>query len=194
MMTFRLTSMLMLVQFPIAVSDSFLSPLLVAEHSAGSTCGMDASTKVPDCDMEDKGSCGNACCTVDVHFPKESPKELYRKLKEALDNDNEYAYVSGKMPHDEHPTDDLTKFDMKWKYIVSGTHTTSKRKYVDMLKFNIRANDDDSGGSYLRAFSISETPGALGDNGQNYKNLKFLVDSMKLKSSVKVIDGCGKSK
>ena len=34
-----------------------------------SSCGGDRPSKVLDCDKVDMGSCGNACCGVDIHLP-----------------------------------------------------------------------------------------------------------------------------
>ena len=46
----------------------------------------------------------------------------------------------------------------------------------------------------VRLFSISNIHGALGDNGQTYNNIKYLVDSTlpdKTLSSLKIVHGCG---
>jgi hypothetical protein len=55
----------------------FCALLLVALASAqfptaksgvdnNSTCGADSPSKVPDCGKTDLGSCGNACCTIEL--------------------------------------------------------------------------------------------------------------------------------
>merc|ERR1719203_1734857 len=122
------------------------------------------------------GSCGNACCSVEVTVADTMPETLYEKILRFLQaggDGNSYAYVNGTMPFGEHPADDLRSLHFDYKFIVQGTHTTSGRGYVDTLNFNIRSEDNAS--SVLRAFSISNIAGALGDSGQNYKSLNYLI-------------------
>jgi len=55
-------------------------------------------------------------------------------------------------------------------YIGQAYHTTSgPAHYVDTVNFWIKTGK--AGYSTLRAFSTSQIAGALGDNGQNYKNI-----------------------
>jgi len=156
-----------------------------------STCGLEKS-RPADC-KEDMGSCGNACCALDIEVSK-APEALYADLKQILTSgadSHAYSYVPGTMPFKEHPPDDLRDFNIKHKFIVQGSHTTSGRKYVDTLNFNIRASSGSS--SVLRAFSISNIHGALGDAGQNYMNLAFVLRALGADpSSATELHGCGK--
>ena len=76
-----------------------------------SSCGGDQPSKVVDCDHPDMGSCGNACCTVDVET-RLSPKEAYEAFKAELvhgGGDYSYAYSSGAGPGGQNPSDNLTQ-------------------------------------------------------------------------------------
>ena len=57
--------------------------------------------------------------------------------------------------------------------------------YVDTLNFNIKQDGDTT---TLRLFSISNIHGALGDAGQNYKTLAYILEGRGLS----VVHGCGK--
>ena len=69
-------------------------------------------------------------------------------------------------------------------YIFQGHHNTSGG-YVDTLNFNLKPTAD---GHLLRMFSVSNIHGALGDSGQNYKTLAFILEGR----ANTVIHGCGK--
>ena len=61
---------------------------------------------------------------------------------------------------------------LPWRYTTSGFHATSGG-YVDQLKFSVGVTS--GGNAKVRMSSISGINGALGDMGQNYKNLAFLA-------------------
>ena len=76
-------------------------------------------------------------------------------------------------------------------FIGQATHTTSgDAHYVDTINYGISTNHD---GTYtIRAFSISGIGGALGDNGQNYKNAIYPLNVAFGGGAVKPVDGsCG---
>uniref|UniRef100_A0A7S1WXY9 Uncharacterized protein n=1 Tax=Alexandrium catenella TaxID=2925 RepID=A0A7S1WXY9_ALECA len=167
-----------------------------SEHqqpTGSSTCGMTAGKPKVDCDKPDMGSCGNACCALDVHLGM-SPRDAYDAAAGFLSSgggDGAYSLVNGTMPYGEHPADDLTAMSMTWKYIFQGKHTTSGRGYVDTLDFNIRSDSPDS--CVLRAFSISDIHGALGDAGQNYKTLAYMLKALGVDpAGAALLYGCGK--
>ena len=57
------------------------------------------------------GSCGNACCTVDVET-RLPPKEAYEAFKGELihgGGDSSYTYSSGPGPGGQNPSDNLTQ-------------------------------------------------------------------------------------
>jgi len=184
----------MLVSSGISLTSSFpvqMSPDLMTHRVSTSTCGMKKGA-VADCDREDMGSCGNACCTLEAATTL-APEGVYKSLVTFLKQggDGAYKYVSGVMPFNEHPADDLRKFNMTYKFIVQGVHTTSIRKYNDTMNFNIRVS---SGSTILRGFSVSDIAGALGDGGQNYKSLVYLFDAINItRSAIVTVYGCPKA-
>ena len=79
-----------------------------------------------------------------------------------------------------------TQYPIRWDYIFEGTHTTAGG-YVDTLKFNIGRPASPDAGTTMRVFSLSRIHGALGDNGQNYKNIKYMIEN----HEAKIVLGCG---
>ena len=82
------------------------------------------------------------------------------------------------------PSDNLTMYPIAWDFIFQGTHNTTGG-YVDTLKFNLARGN--ASGTTLRVFSVSTIHGALGDNGQNYKNIAYLLEG----HTGRVVYGCG---
>merc|ERR1712110_1300352 len=144
---------------------------------------------------KDMGSCGNACCIVDYDIQGDVNRSyhLYMYaigfLKQG-GKDGSFSYTTGPDKAGHNPGDDLTKYPIEWDYIFQGTHTTTGG-YVDTLNFNIgRA----PGGMLrdpsvtMRISSVSNIHGALGDNGQNFKNIAtFLEGSF----GGRFVHGCG---
>ena len=171
--------------------------VLVSASPPSSTCGPKSPSPVPACDKVDFGSCGNACCAVDVSIPAGGDANithtLYSTLKAYLTakgEDKSFAYIHTADAAGHNPTDNLTPFPISWDYILQASHTTTGG-YVDTVNVNFRKK---GGNAVLRLFSISNIHGALGDGGQNYKTLDYLV-SMALaehgKLALKVVHGCG---
>ena len=65
------------------------------------------------------------------------------------------------------------------------THTTTGG-YVDTLKFNI-GRVEAGKKTIMRIFSVSNVHGALGDNGQNYKNIAYILEGR----GARIVHGCG---
>mmetsp|Transcript_60257 Transcript_60257/g.111739 ORF Transcript_60257/g.111739 Transcript_60257/m.111739 type:complete len:269 (-) Transcript_60257:64-870(-) len=148
-----------------------------AESPLGS-CGAHASE---DCTMKDMGSCGNACCSMEFtteFLPVEAASSLKSYLaKGGMDGLFRFTGES-----------DLSAFSIGWTWISQGTHTTYKERYIDTLDFNFRPDAD--GSTIVRAFSISDVAGALGDMGQNHRTLKIISDDLNWKSPT-IKFGCG---
>mmetsp|Transcript_114694 Transcript_114694/g.320510 ORF Transcript_114694/g.320510 Transcript_114694/m.320510 type:complete len:194 (-) Transcript_114694:152-733(-) len=165
-----------------------------ASASTPSACGPDQPSKVPDCDRNDMGSCGNACCALEMSFDME-PEAVYRAIREQLESgvDGSYSYVSGGNPN---PADDLRPYRIvkprKFEFILQGAHSTPlyRAENSDILDFNVASND--AGGSILRMFSLSRIHGALGDAGQNFKTLVYLKKQWSLPDAkMTIVHGCG---
>merc|ERR1712080_436311 len=160
----------------------------------GTSCGPKSPSPVKDCDKRDMGSCGNACCVVDVStdFSHGNSTDLYEKIKQFLmkgGDDGSYTYVTGPDAAGNNPVDDLTPYKIAWKYMIKGTHKTTGG-YIDSVWINIKVVDNNL---ITRFGSISEIHGALGDNGQTFKNIAVLFESnfVQPPMSFSIIHGCG---
>ena len=163
---------------------------LLATVAGQTTCGKSPSS-VPDCDKPDFGSCGNACCLTDCLVGYNDPEDVYEALKGFfLDGgiDGSYSYVSGPDPAGHNPTDDLRPYNLTQKFILQGQHKTTGG-YVDTINQYVYTTAD--GQSGVRSFSISNIHGALGDDGQSYKNLAYLNKQMPTPCTLKILHGCG---
>ena len=144
----------------------FLSSLL----ALGSACPYD------DCDHLDLGSCGVACCKLSFDVAGESTEEVMQKLNStihAFGPDKRYIPMitaEGGMGFG-----DLRPYGGSHEFIGQAWHTTTNLKYNDTLNFTVEKT---AGGSRVRAFSISQLGGSLGDDGQNFYNIKQLMDSI----------------
>ena len=148
----------------------------------------------------DLGSCGNACCAVDCVIGQGyDPEEVFEAMKEILSDhgsDGSFTYSDGSDASGHNPSPDLRPYNLTAKFIFQGTHSTTGG-YVDTLNFAI--NEDDQGSLSVRAFSISNIHGALGDGGQNYKTLAFLSQEIENTQgvscqSLNIVYGCGGKK
>ena len=144
------------------------------------TCGMKANQQPIDCDKWDQGSCGNACCVLDVHVDG-AVDDAYDALAAYLEGgggDGLYAKAPTSDTVGHVSEDDQGDYPFQfspalpWRYTTSGFHATSGG-YVDQLKFSVGVTS--GGNAKVRMSSISGINGALGDMGQNYKNLAFLA-------------------
>ena len=144
------------------------------------TCGMKAGSQPVDCDKWDQGSCGNACCVLDVHVDG-AVDDAYEALAAYLESgggDGLYAKAPTSDTVGHVSEDDQGDYPFEfspalpWRYTTSGFHATTGG-YVDQLKFSVGVTS--GGNAKVRMSSISGINGALGDYGQNYKNLAFLA-------------------
>ena len=81
-----------------------------------------------------------------------------------------------------------------WMYILQGTHQTSGLHYEDTINVAIK---QDAGAETVvaRLFSTSEIHGALGDDGQNFKNVMTVLQDVfgATASQVHVKHGCAQA-
>ena len=125
---------------------------------------------------------GNACCVLDVHVDG-AVDDAYDALAAYLEGgggDGLYAKAPTSDTVGHVSEDDQGDYPFQfspalpWRYTTSGFHATSGG-YVDQLKFSVGVTSAGSGNAKVRMSSISGINGALGDMGQNYKNLAFLA-------------------
>eukprot|EP00928_Gymnodinium_smaydae_P048770 TRINITY_DN32646_c0_g1_i1.p1 TRINITY_DN32646_c0_g1~~TRINITY_DN32646_c0_g1_i1.p1 ORF type:complete len:205 (+),score=46.99 TRINITY_DN32646_c0_g1_i1:60-674(+) len=174
------------VRVVLAVLTLFLADakVVLSDAKEVGTCGNDSPSKVKDCQNKDMGSCGNACCKLEFVVP-DDPMAAMKLLNDTMANggpDGGFALqmtAEGTLGFG-----DLRPFKIPSgeEFIGQAHHTTSGPKhYVDTINFNIRPRQCDKGkecsasGSIVKAFSISLIAGALGDNGQNYKNIMMVM-------------------
>lgn len=152
-----------------------------------SVCGSDPS-KVVDCDKPDLGSCGNACCVVELAFPHTEPASTVTKLKSIIStlSSDGYEFVGGT---------DLTPFNITkpelFKFVAQGRHSAPKYSGANADILNFAIYEDASKGSVIRMFSLSRIHSALGDKGQNYKTLSYLKSHFTSGGKLTVQYGCG---
>jgi hypothetical protein len=108
------------------------------------TCGMKANQQPIDCDKWDQGSCGNACCVLDVHVDG-AVDDAYEALAAYLEGgggDGLYAKAPNSDSVGHVSEDDQGDYPFQfspalpWRYTTSGFHATSGG-YVDQLKFSV---------------------------------------------------------
>ncbi|XP_062507139.1 uncharacterized protein LOC134183570 [Corticium candelabrum] len=140
------------------------------------------SCQPPDCDHVDCGTCGNACCILNVTFPM-AAKTVYSAMIETLKkggDDGRYTFTG---------SEDMTHDNMTAKYIIQSNHMTLVHHYNDTQNFLLYADNEMS--TTVRAFSISKIYGAYCDYGQNYKNLIGYVKGLGVKEyKVVPVMGC----
>eukprot|EP00427_Karlodinium_veneficum_P021291 CAMPEP_0169119792 /NCGR_PEP_ID=MMETSP1015-20121227/31753_1 /TAXON_ID=342587 /ORGANISM="Karlodinium micrum, Strain CCMP2283" /LENGTH=198 /DNA_ID=CAMNT_0009182711 /DNA_START=44 /DNA_END=640 /DNA_ORIENTATION=+ len=164
----------------------FLRTLLVVLSASAcvasvvGSCGSTKPSNVTDCQNVDLGSCGNACCKL-LFTVKEDPTPAMTKLNSSLAGGGlDGFYTLQRTAGGNLGFDDLSKFKLPNNVAFVGQvhHMTSgPMHFNDTIDFNIKPQQCESGveceatGSIITAFSLSLIAGALGDNGQNYKNI-----------------------
>jgi hypothetical protein len=108
--------------------------------------------------------------------------------------DGSFTYSNTSDAAGHNPGDDLRKYHIPglFEYVFQGTHTTTGG-YKDTLNFWVKGFPPKTTAT-VRLFSISNIHGALGDHGQNYKTLQYLLDGLgplaPLPDAVKITHGC----
>eukprot|EP01061_Rhynchopus_euleeides_P034431 TRINITY_DN58237_c0_g1_i1.p1 TRINITY_DN58237_c0_g1~~TRINITY_DN58237_c0_g1_i1.p1 ORF type:complete len:196 (+),score=70.90 TRINITY_DN58237_c0_g1_i1:75-662(+) len=163
--------------------------LLVGTAAVALACNGGPSTD-PDCQNTDLGSCGTACCKLAFTFPVgTTPDSVKTALVKAVGNggpDNRFAWTTtadGTFG----VTDDMIKTygpaAYPFHYLGQAYHSTpiadgklvTSGPYRDTVNFLIYEDVALQNRTSLRAFSVSEINGALGDNGMNYKAIMLAV-------------------
>lgn len=170
----------------------------VASDLPPSVCGPVSPSPVVDCDHSDLGSCGNACCTLEVSADL-APEDAYSRIYSALNSsvDGQYRYSTGGYPVN--PGDDLRQYNIAYQFILQGRHDCPNFYGENGDVFDISISkataEDGTIASTLRMFSLSFIHGALGDNGQNYKTLTYFLQNVFEGTGVNygttIVHGCG---
>mmetsp|Transcript_34195 Transcript_34195/g.105776 ORF Transcript_34195/g.105776 Transcript_34195/m.105776 type:complete len:178 (-) Transcript_34195:61-594(-) len=147
--------------------------LLAVSSAAAAACGTCGEPGCPNCDHVDFGSCGNACCklTLKVDLDATAATAALNASIHAGGPDGNYAA----RPTDEGTSGfaDLRPYNVSAQFIGQAWHTTSgAARYNDTVDMNVASLGD---GSIVKFFSLSLVGGALGDAGQNFKNIVALA-------------------
>lgn len=169
---------------------TFISALALAALAASLRA---SACQPPNCDNVDLGSCGNACCGVQFTTASSPEDVLDAITKELLAGgpDGRYALQpTAESPGTKNFTD-LRPFNLPQYYLGQSTHTTAVKHYVDAINWSISPGVSGKG-AVLFGFSVSGIAGALGDSGQNYKNVVSVPLALtSLKFQPLVVYGCG---
>ena len=115
----------------------------------------------PDCDRPDFGTCGNACCSLVVHFPNTSSVALMQALNTTLAQGGPDGLFHLMPTAETSPYAgfaDLRQYHPEQvSFLGQAWHTTQKRTYNDTLNLLILK---ESPRATLRAFSTSQIGGA----------------------------------
>lgn len=151
-----------------------LFAVLLVVSVRADTCGS-CGQGCADCGHLDFGSCGNACCKLDVTIAQ-STEEVVATLNATLQAPGfaDGAYEAQQLAEGVLGFADLRPFNASADFIGQFRHTTTIG-YEDSVSINVARDSD--GHSLVRMFSYSLIGGAFGDAGQNYKNLFNLLTS-----------------
>jgi len=128
------------------------------------------------CAFNDCGSCGNACCKLLIKVT-ESPSEAMKMLNASMHKGGpDNAYAPSMTYEGTSGFADLTPYGKPVDFIGQAIHTTTgENAFDDSVSFTIAPSGS---GSEIEAFSYSLIAGAYCDDGQNYFNIVYLVDSI----------------
>lgn len=165
------------------------------------TCGL-KPTSDPACAPADFGSCGNACCSVEADVQADAPA-LAKALSKILESRGpDGAFTPAKtwgtfFTLDAGGCRDLSaSSETTDQLLCQAGHTTSgEYHFVDTV--NVRVGQSEGGRTRVQVFSVSNVAGALGDNGQNHKNVAMLLGALEA-AGIAVGDqrrtfGCGRA-
>ena len=146
----------------------------------------------PDCEREDDGTCGMACCKLRWEVSSMEAKPFADRVFSYLASGGTDKLYNATINS---PSVQPWADDSSW--VVQGTHLTAKRIYTDNLIFASMPNPEKSkNGSVVVAFSHSQENikgnFAYSDDGQNYKNLAQLIKTLGVAYSEQTVFGCPK--
>jgi len=138
-----------------------------------------------ECDHPDFGSCGNACCRLNIYIPDVKTVEVMNKLRDSISSGGpDNLYIS--MP----ATGDFSFTDLRHRstdehFLGQASHTTEDKQINDTLNLLISSRDNGRSTNVM-AFSMSQTSGVFSDGGQNYYNLYNLFEHLELSKGYKL--------
>mmetsp|Transcript_116000 Transcript_116000/g.308533 ORF Transcript_116000/g.308533 Transcript_116000/m.308533 type:complete len:187 (-) Transcript_116000:92-652(-) len=150
------------------------------------SCGGDSPSRVADCQNVDCGSCGGACCSVSFEVFEDTLRAANLMNFSITSGGPDGAYEAQSTAEGSLGFADLRPFKKPVDFIGQAYHVTSGSKhYNDSVAFTVAPKAD--GGSVVKAFSMSLLGGSYCDNGQNYKNIKMLMDGVSWRQNYKMV-------
>jgi hypothetical protein len=130
------------------------------------------------CNHPDYGSCGNACCRLNILIEGEDTLAVMNKLNNSIVQGGPDKRYFAMITADDYLTfRDLRPKNVAVDFLGQAYHLTANLLYNDTV--NILLSKAQNGvDTNVFAFSISQIGGAWGDSGQNYFNIIQLFDSI----------------
>mmetsp|Transcript_28684 Transcript_28684/g.87797 ORF Transcript_28684/g.87797 Transcript_28684/m.87797 type:complete len:189 (+) Transcript_28684:61-627(+) len=151
--------------------------LLTLASRASGYCGSCGRGCAEGCENVDFGSCGNACCKLDLKVSL-STDAVMTKLNATLTAGGpDGNWSASTLDEGVSGLVDLRFAQKGVDYVGQYVHTTFAG-YRDSVSLWLAPHAD--GATTARLFSYSLVGGAFGDSGQGFLNLKMLVDSLQL--------------
>mmetsp|Transcript_8424 Transcript_8424/g.9801 ORF Transcript_8424/g.9801 Transcript_8424/m.9801 type:complete len:252 (+) Transcript_8424:31-786(+) len=166
--------------------------LLLITTSLISSCG---ACTLEGCDHPDCGSCGNACCELEITVNGESTESVMNKLNNSItDGGPDNLYIPMMTASGTLTFSDLRQYGADADFLGQALHTTLNGKYNDTVNLSLSPttildnNNNSINATVIAAFSISEIAGAYCDFGQNYWNILQLVQGIQWESGTLDVD------
>jgi hypothetical protein len=138
-----------------------------------------------ECDRPDFGSCGNACCRLNIYVQGENTVSVMNKLKGSISSGGPDNLYSPMLTSDNLLFKDMRSQGTDEHFLGQAIHTTEDKQYNDTVNLLISSRDNGRS-TNIMAFSISQMGGTFSDSGQNYYNLFQLFDKLDLTSGYKL--------
>lgn len=152
------------------------------------------SEGVEDCGQIDVGSCAHSCCVVEAELTI-GEDELYRTTMEFLNTGRgagAFRLVAGELAAGNVKANLMNSSKVTtpfYKHVFQFEHVSDDAR-TETINMNFGSHTADS--VTVRAMSISDQFVPLADQGQNYKNLMFLMKAIGIDGrNVKIQYGCG---
>ena len=135
----------------------FPSLILAASIAAVATACDDAL-----CSNVDFGSCGNACCKLEITLLNLDTMTVVTRLNGTLSNGGpDGLYFLPITADGTVGFSDLRPYNISADFVGQAQHLTKNGLYTDTINYWVKPSDDSSG-SIVRAFSVSQVAGAYG--------------------------------
>jgi hypothetical protein len=147
--------------------------------------GLSSACEFDECQNIDFGSCGNACCRLNVEIKGETTVDVMNKLNATIVGGGPDALYIPMQTAGEFVFSDLRPYNITPDFLGQAWHTTVNGMYNDTVNMLLTPSDDGKSTSVF-ATSVSQIGGAYGDNGQNYYNIYQLFNSISWSSGYKL--------